>query len=533
MAGDVERIARWLRRARPPRSQLVRAMIAGTVAAITNIGLLIGAVGLLVESAHRPGLRAVAGVLIVIELLAFLRSPLRFLERLSAHRLGFTAVTRWRRWLIATIGRWDYSRWREHAAGDLLERSLRDTDELQDLWLRFALPIFTTSVSLLAGDVVLALLPPHGHWLLFALLMLVVQALAYLALFSNLRSLIELDRGLRAERGAFLAALVELSGATPELSLLGHEDFAFKRLSEARQRLGHAEALLQHARRWSNVVPLLSAVAALGALALTHPRTSPLWIVIGALLAVANADSLSIVRSAIETAVAVSAAADRLEALDTAEFSASHPWPVDATFRFEQVFLREDDTPLVEDASFAIVPGRRVALIGTSGSGKSTLLRAMCGLDGVASGRVSIGGVELHEIDETVLRAELAYVASEPGLTRGYATDVIHLGRSSSRDARLDLSNLGLATDEKTRWDELSRGERQRVAIVRALVTSPAIVVLDEPTSGLGASETDRVLSLLASIDATVVIATHDPRVIAWCDDVLELVNHRLRSLNR
>ena len=79
---------------------LARALVAGFVATATNVALLVGAVALLVESATRPGLRAVAVVLIVIELFAFLRSPLRFSERLAAHRLGYAAVTRWRRWLV-------------------------------------------------------------------------------------------------------------------------------------------------------------------------------------------------------------------------------------------------------------------------------------------------------------------------------------------------------------------------------------------------------------------------------------------------
>lgn len=533
MRADLARLARWLRRAQPPRTQLIRALITGTMATITTIGLLVSAVGLLVASANRPGLRAVAGVLIVMELLAFLRSPLRFSERLSAHRLGFAAVTRWRRWLIATIGRWDYSRWRAHAAGDLLERSLRDTDELQDLWLRFALPVFTTSVTLLVGDVVIALLAPHGHWFLFAFVMLSIQVLGFVALFANLRSLVRVDRELRANRGAYLATLVELSGATPELTLLEHEDFAFTRLDEVRLRLSRSEELLQRARRRSNTVPLGGAVLGLGALWGLHPHASPTWIVVGALLAIANADSLGIVRASIDTAAAVSAAADRLEDLEVSEFSSSSGWPVDATLRADHVRLQEDDVLLIDDATFTLFPGQRVALTGPSGSGKSTLLRALCGLDRVTSGHLSIGRVEVGDIEEDILRARLAYVTSEPGLTRGYATDVIRLGRDATRDATRDLADLGIATDETTRWRELSRGERQRVAIVRALVTSPAIIVLDEPTSGLGSVETLRVLTLLESADATVIVATHDPQVVAWCDEVFELTGRQVRRTTR
>jgi putative ABC transport system ATP-binding protein len=71
------------------------------------------------------------------------------------------------------------------------------------------------------------------------------------------------------------------------------------------------------------------------------------------------------------------------------------------------------------------------------------------------------------------------------------------------------------------------------VAIVRALVTSPEILLLDEPTSGLGADETRAVLALLAATGASVLVATHDAQVMAWCHQVLELRDGRLRSLSR
>jgi putative ABC transport system ATP-binding protein len=65
------------------------------------------------------------------------------------------------------------------------------------------------------------------------------------------------------------------------------------------------------------------------------------------------------------------------------------------------------------------------------------------------------------------------------------------------------------------------------------MVTSPLIYLLDEPTSGLGNEETAGVLSLLASTGATVIVATHDPQVTAWCDEVLELVDASLREVRR
>src|ERR1035438_5352817 len=202
MRADVDRLWRWLRRAQPPRSTLLRALTAGLIASLVNVALLVGA-------------------LIVIELFAFLRSPLRFVERLSAHRLGFAAVSRWRRWLVLTVGGFSFTRWRSFAAGDLLERSLRDTDELQDLWLRCVIPLVTSGAVMLFGDLAIGLMAPHGRWWSYAADLLAIQMLGVAALVSNVQPLLRRDRVLRRARASYRAQLVELSAATPELALLG------------------------------------------------------------------------------------------------------------------------------------------------------------------------------------------------------------------------------------------------------------------------------------------------------------------------
>ena len=532
MRNDIRRLRRWLRRAQPPRGTLLRALAAGVVASIVNVALLVGAVGLLVESATRPGLRTVLGALIVIELFAFLRSPLRFIERLSAHRLGFAAVSRWRRWLVLTVGAFTFTRWRSYAAGDLLERSLRDTDELQDLWLRCVIPFITSSAVMLLGDLVIGLMAPHGKWWSYAADLLAVQLLGGAALVANVGPLLGRDRVLRRARARYRAQLVELSAATPELVLLGRVGFAETRAVASVDRLRHAEAALTRQHDLSNAVAPAMTALALGAL-VVRPHSAALWIVVAALLALSTFESLNVVRDALDTAVAVSAAAERLEELDVTGPRGDAAWPTDSTVRLDHVTINEESETLVADASLVVAPGRRVALTGSSGVGKSTLLRALAALDVVANGTISVGDVAITDIDERELRRGLAYVASEPGLTRGFAIDVVSLGRPTSRNSLEDLATLGLATQSTTRWEDLSRGERARVAIARAIVTSPAILLLDEPTSGLGTDETERVLSLLGASVATVIVATHDAQVMAWCDEVLELIDGNLRVLRR
>lgn len=531
MNAELRRLLRWLRRAQPPAGPLLRALLSAVIATATNVGLLVGALALLVESANRPGLRAVAGVLIVIELLAFLRSPLRFAERLSSHRLGFAAVARWRRWLVTNVGRWAFARWRTYASGDLLERSLRDTDELQDLWLRFVIPCAGAVTTAALGDLVIGLLPPHGRWWSYALFLALVQLAGLLGLFANVAPLIRADRQLRTMRGAYQATLVELSAVAPELLLLGRGAFVDQRCQSSVRALHQAERDLERRRRLTSALPIVVTLGAVALLGADHPRTSPTWMVVVALLAIATFEMLAAVRLALDTAVAVNAAAERLEQLEEPPSTATQPWPVDTTILATHVTIVEGAAAILTDGSLTLSPGQRVAITGRSGSGKSTLLRTLGALDTPESGGLLIGDVAVDDIDEDQLRQHLVYVPSEPGLTRGYAFDVVRLGRTSVRDVRRDLAALGINAERETRWEELSRGERERVALVRATVTSPVIYLLDEPTGGLGADETRVALAFLADTGASVLVATHDPLVLAWCHDVLELREGQLQPL--
>lgn len=515
-------LLRWLRRARPAKRALATALANGAVATLANVGLLVGAVGLLVDSATRPGLRAVAVALVAIEIVAFLRSPLRFFERMSAHRLGYDAVTTWREWLVTRVGALDFGRWRQYALGDVLERSLRDTDELQILWLRGVIPLVDTSLVLVFGDVVVASLPPFGHWWPVAAQLFIIQGIALGVLSLVTRSALRRDRALRRARAQFRAELVELGSAAPALELLGRLDAATQRLAPLRARLAASERRVHTLQRVSALVVTFVAAASVSAL-VDRPRAALLWSVVVGAYCLANLEAFVALRAACHALVAVSGGAERLDAFDVVIKETPGEWPADTELRVHHVTLGEDGRELVHDLSWSLPAGGHLGVTGPSGVGKSTLLRALAGLDDVASGSVTYGAVPVRSLNERALRQHVAYVPSEPGFARGYALDVATLGRGDVALASRLLHELGVAHTSDTYFEELSRGELARVALIRALVAHPDVVLLDEPSAGLGAEETRRLLEVLASRDVTVVVASHDPEVLAWCDEVLTL----------
>jgi len=171
-------------------------------------------------------------------------------------------------------------------------------------------------------------------------------------------------------------------------------------------------------QRRSIVLSLVAGLVAVQVVWLTSPHASPTWLVVVALLGVATADSLAAIRLALDTAVSGQRSSERLEDLEESPFLASAAWPVDATIRATHLSLREEGAILVSDANFEFAPGQRIAIVGPSGAGKSTLLRALVASIRCRREKLSIGGVPVRDIDEAQLRTMLAYVASEPGLTR-------------------------------------------------------------------------------------------------------------------
>ena len=198
----------------------------------------------------------------------------------------------------------------------------------------------------------------------------------------------------------------------------------------------------------------------------------------------------------------------------------------------------DDVAPILRSVSLVIAAGERVALTGPSGSGKSTLLRSMVLLER-AEGRVLLDGEEVGAERVRALRRRVGYLPQRPvgiadtiednlAFPRRIATGADGHGTAMGADEQQRLlERLGLRMDRSRRFDGLSGGEQQRVALVRTLTVRPQVLLLDEPTASLDADNVSVVVQLL-----TEWVEDHPDRALLWVShqdhEVDELATRRV-----
>jgi cell division transport system ATP-binding protein len=197
--------------------------------------------------------------------------------------------------------------------------------------------------------------------------------------------------------------------------------------------------------------------------------------------------------------------------------------------RFNNVTKICKETIILEDISFEINEGEFVSIVGKSGAGKTTLVKLMLGLETPTSGEIYFKGVNINNSDSAQLQEMRRKIG---GIYQDYKLlpkktvyeNVAYImeveGRENEeieKEVPRVLETIGLKDKINNFPNELSGGEQQRLAVARALVNHPEIIVADEPTGNLDPYNTYEVISLLQKINQTgktVILSTHDREVI-------------------
>jgi len=546
-------LRRVLREPGTPYGRLAVAGLLGLAAAAATIGLLAGSGYVVGRAALRPGLNAIVGILAAVEVLAFLRGPLRYEERLVGHDAALRALTRWRVWLYDRLSPRVPAALAGWRSGDLLARAIDDVDALQDLYLRTLLPVTIAVGAGVIGIVAVGLILP---WAALALAVPLALALAVPTLLTWRRSG---DDELAALSGTLSAQVVDALAGAPELLAFGADGAVLGAVEALGAR---SDALERHHARVATASALVVAlclaaavtgVLALGVAAVHAHHLGQVMVAVLPLAVLGTFETVPGVPLAVARALAVRASADRLFALEEVPVPVRDPAaPATAAtgvpeVAFEDAALRYGPglPRALDGVTVRVPPGARVAVTGSSGAGKSSLVTALLRFWPLEDGTLSLAGTDVERLSQDAARAACALADQRAQLFAGTLRSNLTLARPDAdadevaaalRAARLDafVATLpdGLDTPVGEDGVALSGGERRRVAVARALLAPGPVLILDEPTSGLDPGLADELMDgvLAAAGERSVVVITHRAAEAARCDATVALEAGRVVS---
>jgi thiol reductant ABC exporter CydC subunit len=532
-----------------PYGRLTLAGLLGLASAAATIGLLAGSGYVLGRAALRPGLDSLVGILAAVEVLAFLRGPLRYAERLVGHDAALRALARWRLWLYdcltprvpAALAGW--------RSGDLLTRAIDDVDTLQDLYLRTLLPVAIAIGAAALGVVAVGLVIP---WAALGLGLPLLLA-------GTVPSVMAWRGGGGTERadaaalaGALSAQVVDAIHGAAELLAFGADEAALLGIDETARRLDQLDRRDTLAGTVSSMVTQLclalavTLVLALSVAAVHDHHVGRVMVAVLPLAALATFEPIAGVALAVTRAQSVKAAARRLLALQEVPIPLHDPdlperlgsGVPDVAFHQASLRYAEGLPRALDQVNLRVAAGARVAVTGSSGAGKSSLVNALLRFWPLESGLVAVGGIDADRMAQSDIRAACALVDQRAQLFAGTLRSNITLGRPEATDAEvhaaLGAAQLdswvatlpsGLETPVGDDGVSISGGERRRVAVARALLAPGRILLLDEPTSGLDATQADQLLdaTLAAAGERSVLLITHRAVEAERCDATVAL----------
>ena len=200
------------------------------------------------------------------------------------------------------------------------------------------------------------------------------------------------------------------------------------------------------------------------------------------------------------------------------------------------------DTLALDNVTFSVNKGKKVAVVGPNGGGKSTLFNAMTGLIPLANGSLKIYGEDPKEAKKKIGYIPQNIVILNQSLKENILfgsnpkffdnKKIINILKAVELDYFLKKLPKGLNQIIKEDGQNISGGEKQRIGIARALLKNPKILILDEATSGLDTFTESKVLDTINKIKKTIVIVSHRINTLKFCDKVYSIKNNTLKEIN-
>ncbi|WP_062388463.1 thiol reductant ABC exporter subunit CydC [Demequina iriomotensis] len=528
------------------RWAVVRAVLAGTMALGSAVGLAAVAAWLIAKAAQMPSPADIALAATVVRFFGISRGLFRYLERLASHDAALRGVVTLRERAYDRLARSDARVILGLRRGDIVARMGADLDAIGDVLVRAVIPLaVAVSVSAIAVAIVAVILPPAGAVLALCL----VLAGGVPALLTARSARIAAVVGTRARAEVSAAALSAMDGAT-EHRAWGTAHEATAALARADREAEHAHELAARPAAWAaGSQALFSGIAlvalvGLGVLAVQAGELDGPLAAVVALLPLAAFEAVGTVPPAVQQYYRSAAAARRLAELTEdagaattgAAGDAAVPAPGASSLSLDALSVAWPGMTPTRPVTAHVAPGEVLAVVGRSGVGKTTLLATLAGALPPASGTVRVGGASSSP---ALTGAVVAMTAEDAHVFGTTVLENLRVARGDVDETQawdaLALVGLdgwveglpdGIDTELGAGGRTVSGGERRRLLLARTSLVPAPVILIDEPAEHLDDAGADAVRAMVTRMrreGRTVVLVTHDLALLDLADSVVSL----------
>jgi ATP-binding cassette subfamily C protein CydC len=546
-------LLRLLRLARPVRRQLLLSVLAGAAATGCGVALLAVSGFLLARASEHPSIIVLSVAIVAVRGLSVGRGVFRYLERLTSHDAAFRILADIRMAIYRRLERLAPAGLAAFRSGDLLARLISDVDATQDLFLRgIGPPLVAALVGAGAVTACLFILAPAAGVLALGLVT-AGAAVPALAVAASRRA----ARVTAPARGELGATLTDLLSGAAELQAFGAQDRGLAAVAAAdRQLTSLARRSATAAGLGSGLMTAVSGltlwgVLFLGVAAVAGGTLTRVPLAVLTLTALAAFEAVTALPAAALQLGEARASARRIGAVLDAPDPVRDPaapcplpaGPVRVRLRGVQVRYQPDGPLALDGFDLDLEPGRRVALVGPNGAGKSTVAAVLLRFWDPAAGSVTLAGPDgdgasLASYAADDVRTVIGGCPQDPHIFDATVRENLRLARPGAGDDALAaaaasarllpwIQSLPRGWDTRVgpRGTAMSGGERQRLALARALLADPDLLILDEPTAHLDPEAASSLTAdlLAATAGRSTLLITHDFTGLDQVDEIIVL----------